>query len=191
MQGRFRHATHVLRVAALFLVGIGAFLIARWVLIPADFGTLGFYRAGALDDVRARPIAYAGSASCDSCHVGKYWSDFDDAEATFMADPKHDNKHSALSCEACHGPLAFHVVEKKKEEAAAEAGEDVEGEGTPVSQVASDDLCLGCHRKITARPEAQPQVVVGEHEDGTTDECVSCHRPHRPRTDEDEDEDAA
>ena len=53
MRGRFRHATHIVRMAIVFLVGVAAFLIARWAAIPADFGTLGFYRAGAIDDVRA------------------------------------------------------------------------------------------------------------------------------------------
>lgn len=177
MRGRFRHAGHIMRVATVFLVGTVAFLIARWALIPADFGTLGFYRAGAIDEARARPIAYAGNASCVDCHLGKYENEFADP-ATPPADPVKDNRHSVLRCESCHGPLAGHAITQKKRD----AGEDAPD--TPVPQVAADKLCLGCHLEITARPEFQPQVLVGDH--GDNDKCDSCHRAHRPRTDEDE-----
>ena len=177
MRGRFRHATHLVRMASLFGVGFTAFLIARWALVPADFGTFGFYRAGAIEDARVRPIAYAGRASCESCHVGKYEHEFADPEHP-PADLVKDNRHSVLRCESCHGPLAAHAIDQKKKE----AGE--EGADIPVALVAADKLCLGCHREITGRPEFQPQVLVGDH--GDDDKCDSCHRPHRPRTDEDE-----
>ena len=39
------------------------------LLVPSDFGVYGFYRAGALNDVKARPIAYAGRAACEECHA--------------------------------------------------------------------------------------------------------------------------
>ena len=32
------------------------------------FGRYGFFRAGALDDLRARPLHYAGHAACEDCH---------------------------------------------------------------------------------------------------------------------------
>jgi hypothetical protein len=83
-----------------------------------------------------------------------------------------------LRCESCHGPLAAHAINQKKRD----AGEDVPD--VAVRLVAADTLCLGCHLEITARPEFQPQVLVGDH--GDNDKCDSCHRPHRPRTDEDE-----
>ena len=51
-----------------------------------------------------------------------------------------------------------------------------------VPKVGSDTLCLVCHGQVTGRPKTQPQVVAGDH--GGTDSCISCHRPHRPRTDE-------
>ena len=178
MRGRFRHATHIVRVATVFLVGFTGFLIARWAYIPADFGTLGFYRAGAIDDVRARPIGYVGRAACEECHVGKYWSDADDAEAASAANPVKDNRHFVLGCEACHGSLPAHVVYQRKPE--SERGDNKE----PVPLVAADKLCLGCHLQVTGRPEHQPQVLVGDH--GDNDKCESCHRPHRPRTDEDD-----
>jgi predicted CXXCH cytochrome family protein len=168
-----RHTTHVVRVALLFLAGMTVFLIARRAFVPPDFGTLGFYRAGTLDDVKAHKIAYAGAKACDECHAGTYDGEVAGPSAKNQAaplpaafDPRKDNKHSVLRCESCHGPLAFHIDEPKA-----------------VAKVGADKLCLGCHRQITGRPSTQPQVVPGDH--GGTDSCISCHRPHRPRTDED------
>lgn len=184
MRGRFGHASHILRMAALFLAGFVAFLIARAVLVPADFNTLGFYRAGAIDDVRARPIAYAGRSACEGCHAGIYWSTADDAKETAEANPKKDNRHSVLRCETCHGPLNAHRLEKEAKDKAEAAGKEFTGKEVPVPHVAGDKLCLGCHRQITGRPEMQPQIVPVDH--GGQDKCESCHRPHRPRTDEDE-----
>ena len=177
MRSRFPHATHIVRVAMLFLAGAVFFLVARWVLVPKDFGTYGFYRTGAIDDARLRPIAYAGRASCEGCHVGKYESETGDPD-TPPPDPVKDNRHFVLRCESCHGALAFHSVDQKKKE------EGGEGSERPVPLVSGDKLCLGCHRQILGRPDHQPQVVVGDH--GDNDTCESCHRPHRPRTDEDE-----
>jgi hypothetical protein len=186
MGDRFRHATHVARVAIVFLAGVVLLLIARAVLVPDDFGTFGFYRAGAIEDARKTPIAYAGQTACEGCHSGTYWSDADDAREVFAANPKLDNRHSGLRCEACHGPMAFHAAREKAEEAADAEGKELpeDPNAKPVPLVAGDLLCLGCHKEITARPEFQPQVLVGDH--GDNDACDSCHRPHRPRTDEDE-----
>src|SRR5205823_1356173 len=72
MRGRFEHAGHVMRVAAIFAIGLSGFLVLRWILVPRDFGLYGFYRAGALNDNRARPPAHAGRAACEECHSGVY-----------------------------------------------------------------------------------------------------------------------
>ena len=188
MRSRFRHASHIARVALVFLGGTLAFLIARAALIPDDFGTLGFYRAGAIDDARLTPIAYAGRTACETCHGGTYWSLADDAEAAATADPKGDNAHAVLRCESCHGPLYFHQVAKEREDKEKEgAGGDsakTSGPDKPVPLVAADTLCLTCQREITGRPAFQPQVLTGDH--GDNEKCDSCHRPHRPRTDEDD-----
>ena len=72
MGDRLQHARHVVRMAAVLAVGLVAFLIARSALIPPDFGVLGYYRAGALDDIKALPIVYAGRTACMECHDGTY-----------------------------------------------------------------------------------------------------------------------
>jgi predicted CXXCH cytochrome family protein len=177
MGDRFQHARHVLRVGAVLGVGLVAFLVARWALIPSDFGVLGYYRAGALTDARARPIAYAGRAACMECHNGAYDPPEPEAGAparktalTTPLDPVRDNKHFKLNCEACHGPLQKHVADEDK--------------ALPVPKVGSDALCLGCHRRLDGRPKTQPQVLPATHKksgDEKKDACVACHKPHWPK----------
>lgn len=166
MRDRFRHSQHVLRAGVVLLFGFVAFLALRWLALPSDFGVYGFYRAGALDDVKAHPIAYAGRAACEQCHGGTY--DLPGAGTGAVppeADPVKDNRHFAIRCEACHGPLASHVGDPS----------------LPVDAVGGDQLCLGCHAQLAGRPSTQPQIVAADH--SGTDPCVSCHRPHRPRPD--------
>jgi hypothetical protein len=177
MPGRFRHYGHVLRVAVLFAIGVGGFLVVRHVLVPSDFGRFGFYRAGALNDVKAKPIGYAGRAACEECHAGTY-DPPDDAKKpaadtvittaglSWPVDKDVDNKHALLNCESCHGPLALHANDPEK----------------TVRKVGNDHLCLTCHREMPGRPKSQPQVIAGDH--GDNDPCISCHKPHRPKTDE-------
>jgi Cytochrome c554 and c-prime len=179
MGDRFRHARHVFRMGVVIGIALVVFLIARAAMIPSDFGLLGYYRAGALEDNRAHPIVYAGRAACLECHDGVYDPPapgdpaFDLALTAAAAsdDPLHGNKHAQLNCEACHGPLQKHVADEDKE--------------LPVPKVAADALCLGCHLQIAGRPAFQPQVSpiphttdVGE----TTAGCVGCHTPHWPKT---------
>ena len=213
MKGRFQHSGHVFRVAAIFAMGIAGFLVLRWMLVPRDFGLYGFYRAGALTDIRAKPPAHAGRAACEECHSGVYDppDDFTPAAGvvvktaalTWPVEKDVDNKHALLNCEACHGPLAKHADDPEK----------------TAPKVGNDKLCLTCHRELPGRPNAQPQVEPGDHSDranarqrvsprerrgdqavpaservggsagakppgSMNDPCVSCHKPHRPKTDE-------
>jgi hypothetical protein len=178
MRDRFRHHQHVFRVGAVLGVGLVAFLIARAAAIPSDFGVLGFYRAGALDDIRALPLVHAGRTACLECHDGTYDPPESENEASAKAlatmvplDPARDNKHFRLNCEACHGPLQKHVADDDKE--------------LPVPKVASARLCLNCHGKVSGRPKFQPQVVPAAHANDVgqmTDGCVGCHKPHWPKT---------
>ena len=94
---------HVFRVAVLFLFGLIAFMAVRSALIPADFGRYGFYRAGALDDVRARPIRYAGEASCRDCHEEPF-------------EVRKGQGHQRVKCEACHGPVRERDVMRKEKD---------------------------------------------------------------------------
>jgi hypothetical protein len=179
MGERFRHARHLLRVGAVLGLGLVAFVIAQSALVPSDFGLYGYYRAGALNDIRAVPIVYAGRTACLECHDGVYDPPEPDDDASsgkrpakIVLDPLKDNRHSSLGCEACHGPLKKHVDDTEKD----------------VPKVAADGLCLGCHRSLNGRPKSQPQIVPADHKKAdlrTKDGCVSCHKPHWPKTEAD------
>lgn len=167
---RFSHAQHVVRVAGLFAVGLLAFLILRWLVVPADFGQYGFYRGGALSEARARPLAYAGAKSCEACHHDTYALPKDWPKIEPGKEPPED-KHAIMRCETCHGPLAAHAADKT----------------IPVAQVGADKLCLTCHREIAGRPRSQPQIVPNE-DHGNGEACMSCHAPHFPKPKPDPDD---
>lgn len=147
--GRSDYA-HVFRVAALFVLALVAFVALRWWFLPGDFGVLGFYRAGALEDNRARPIAYAGAEACADCHADVVTS-------------RQGSRHERIGCEACHGPLARHA-----------SGEAEPAPGRPDPRV----TCVRCHAMRAGKPRGFPQVDIADHApDGP---CTACHHPHHP-----------
>lgn len=75
-------------------------------------------------------------------------------------------KHKIIGCETCHGALLKHA--DNPEVAVAKADGPV--------------LCLRCHAANTGKPAHQPTVVAKDHSDEDT--CVSCHKAHDPRTDQ-------
>jgi hypothetical protein len=147
-----RDWAHLIRPAVVLIIGLAIFLIARAAIVPKDFGRYGHYRAGALDAVRAKPLAYAGQDTCVACH---------DAQATARA----AGKHAHVSCESCHGPQNAHATA------------DDPGAAKPkLPDVAN--LCRRCHEKDAAKPAAFPQVVTVSHSQGML--CNTCHQPHNP-----------
>jgi cytochrome c7-like protein len=151
MGGRPNDYSHLIRIAALFAAGLLVFLTGRSFFVPKDFGVYGHYRAGALDDARARPVTFAGQAACVECH-----SDIGDLRKT--------SRHATVSCEACHGPLATHA-----------AGDE------PLEPVRPDGVktCVGCHLQSRSKPPAFPQINVADH--AGDNRCVECHNPHAPK----------
>jgi len=146
---RFKDQIHLIRMGLLFAAGLGAFLVAREVLVPRDFGLYGHYRAGALADVRSLPLHYAGRAACAECH--------DD-----VVKARAGSAHQKVGCEACHGPLAVHAADPSQLE--------------PVLPDAS--VCRVCHLENVAKPKGFPQVNPEDHADGeacTT--CHHPHHP--------------
>lgn len=152
MSDLFKDKEHLVRMAALFAVGIGLFLIARAALVPEGFGELGHYRTGALEDNRNVPLGYAGRATCSNpeCH-----SD--------VLEARRGSRHEAVSCEACHGPLARHA-----EDPGALAPDRPD----------KKKVCLRCHLADAAKPAKFPQVDPKEH--GGEGGCDECHKPHHP-----------
>jgi hypothetical protein len=151
MAGRPNDYSHLIRIAALFATGLLVFLAGRSYFVPGDFGVYGHYRAGALEDVKAHPISFAGQAACVECH-----SDVGDLRKTA--------RHAKVSCEACHGPLAGHA-----------AGDE------PLKPTRPDGVktCTGCHLQSRSKPSTFPQINVAEH--AGDNRCVECHNPHAPK----------
>jgi hypothetical protein len=141
---------HVLRMVAAFGVAIAAFLVWRAWMVPPDFGTLGHYRAGAIAEIAALPVVYAGQAECVSCH-----SDVEEART--------GSRHAGIRCEACHGPLGKH----------ARSETDV----API-RPSTRGVCLTCHTSRVGMPARFPAIVVKEHSDAGP--CTECHKPHAP-----------
>lgn len=154
MGERFRDTEHLVRLAALFAVGIVSFFILAAMMIPKDFGKYGHYRPGALDDNRAHAVVFAGREACADCH--------DD-----IVTERSGSHHARVSCESCHGALAAHA-------------EDPDALVPELPEATA--LCLECHQTNVARPKDFPQVDAAEHAEGSP--CTDCHSPHHPEFDE-------
>lgn len=150
MRQLFRDSEHLVRLAVLFVAAVIVFIAARAMLIPKGFGEYGHYRAGAIDDVAAHGMKFAGRAACLDCH--------DEIGAT-----KAKGKHAGVGCEACHGALSAHVADPQAV--------------TPVKPDPKT-LCVVCHAKNTAKPKGFPQVDPKEHAGDAS--CADCHDPHSP-----------
>jgi len=150
MPSDLRHAKHLIMLGVVVAGGMAAFLLLRAAVVPADFGQYGHYRGGALEDNRRRAVAFAGQAACAPCH-----------EEAVAARGK--GRHQKVSCEACHGALAFHAEDPARKPKLPEAAE----------------LCRRCHEADTAKPKGFPQVVLKEHYGGEA--CSSCHQAHAPK----------
>lgn len=145
----FREWEHLLRLAALFAAGIAVFVVVRLLLVPADYGRLGPYRAGAIAQNRTRAIAYAGEVACVACH-------------TDVEELRKTNAHARVSCESCHGPLAAHADDP----------------AVAVVRPDPRATCAVCHRPNAAKPPGFATVVFAEHADeGPCTTCHAPHAP--------------
>jgi hypothetical protein len=145
-----RDYQHVLRMAVVFAAGLAAFLLWRSWMVPADFGTLGHFRANAIVEAAERTPRFAGQASCMSCH--------EDAQRV-----RATSSHATVSCEACHGPLGEH----------ARGASDV----API-RPSTRATCLSCHTSRVGVPAAFPRIIPREHSEAGP--CTDCHTAHAP-----------
>lgn len=147
----FEDSKHLIRIALVFLGVLGLFLIARSFIVPKSFGKYGHYRADAITEIAARPVAFGGHEVCEACH-------------SEVLDVKKTGKHANVACEACHGPQAAHAEDPGLKKPAR-----------PDTSI----LCVRCHEAHVAKPKAFPQVVSKDHAGGVA--CGTCHQPHRPK----------
>ena len=151
LKAPLKDAGHLIRIALVFLAALGVFLVARTFIVPHSFGKYGHFRADAMTEIAARPVAFAGHDVCEACHSEVF-------------ELKKTGKHVNVKCEACHGPLAGHA-------------EDPSSRVPPKLDTAI--LCVKCHEANAAKPKAFPQVVSKEHAGEVA--CGTCHQPHRPK----------
>jgi len=148
---------HVLRPLWVAIAFVALILLARYFLVPGDFGvhgdsfTFNFHRASNVDEWKAFPVGYLGSDVCVECHGENV--------ENLAASP-----HAIIQCENCHGP-----------------GKDHPETENPATMVIdrSRDLCLRCHADLgyadTSRANL-PAINSAAHY--VESECVKCHNPH-------------
>jgi len=142
---------HLIRMAGLFVLGITAFVVLRWVMVPSDFGELGHYRSGAVLDNMNRPRVFAGQAACVECHAD-------------VVELRAKGRHAGVACESCHGALAGHAASPI--------------EAKPVRPDART-TCIVCHTASISKPASFPQVLPAEH--APEGSCAACHAVHNPK----------
>lgn len=149
MKERFKDHVHLIRMGLLFAGGLVVFLVVREVLVPADFGVFGHFRASALVDARSVPLQHAGRDACGECHEE-------------VVEARAGSGHQQVGCEACHGPLAAHAGDP------SQVQPELPGAST----------CLLCHLPNVAKPAGFPQVDPEEHAGSEAcTECHLPHHP--------------
>lgn len=157
----FKDTEHLIRLAAVLVLAVVAFVALRAAVVPKSFGQYGHYRANAIGEIAARPVAHAGHEVCEGCH-------------TDVVDQKKLGRHVVVPCEACHGPQAKHADDPATIKPA---------------KLDTAVVCSRCHEANSAKPKAFPQVATADHAQGIA--CDACHQPHRPKIEENKTEEAA
>jgi len=136
------------RLSLLTLLIIGAYFTARSVLTPRSFGQFGWYRGDALEELRERPVVYAGRNGCTECHK-------DAVQKVAKAE------HKSLGCETCHGVSMAHA----------------DNPDVKLPKL-TDHLCLRCHERAPARPVWLKQMEPAKHYNNQRCvECHVPHQP--------------
>ena len=154
---------HVLRPLWVAIAFVALILLARYILVPKDFGvqddsfTYNFHRASNVQEWKDFPVKYEGHEVCIECHEEKGES--------LAASP-----HESIECENCHGPGNAHI----DSESAADITIDMRRE-----------LCLRCHSDlgyVGINRSSIPGIDPKEH--NVDSECAECHNPHNPDLEE-------
>jgi hypothetical protein len=151
MRNSLKESEHLIRLVLVLCATVLIFLVVRHAVVPRSFGEFGHYRGAALEEIRSRPVSFAGKAVCADCHDE-------------VVKIKSEGKHAGVSCEACHGPTAAHTDDPMTNHAV---------KPNPAT------LCVRCHEAEPAKPKTFPQVVSKDHAGGLS--CIECHKPHSPK----------
>lgn len=152
-------------------IGVVGFAKARSMVVPADFGKLGHFRASAITDAAAREPRHLGSAACADCHSEIY-------------DPWSKGKHTRPQCENCHGPGMLHVKVMSDDSVAAYRDPILKNKDAlrPTTGIRE---CKWCHLKTFERPTTLKYItsvrghIIGKGGTFTpASKCTDCHDPH-------------
>jgi hypothetical protein len=148
---------HVLRPLWLALAAIALLLVARYIMVPGDFGvhgrnfTYGFHRLGNIGDWQNFPAKYKNREYCNECHEDKV------AENSA-------SKHREIQCENCHGPAYGHPDDPEK-----------------LIVDRSREQCLRCHELLPYPGSLRGKLKGIDPEKHNPDQaCADCHNPHHP-----------
>jgi len=152
---------HVLRPLWVAIAFIALVLLARYILVPKDFGVQGqggsftynFHRASNVQEWKDFPIKYLGKEVCVECH-------------TENGEKLASSPHTVIECENCHGPGLDHPETENPE---------------TMNIDRSRALCLRCHAHL-GYPESNRSLIPGidPNEHNVDSECVECHDSHNP-----------
>jgi hypothetical protein len=140
----------VTRLGMVIAVLLAIVLSLRFLILPPSFFSARPHQAAKVEREMAKPLHYAGVASCRTCHAQQF-------------DAKYTGFHRNIACENCHGPSAQHAA-------------DANAAAPPKPR--ERKFCLACHAYDASRPDGFPQVDPQKHNPGM--QCVSCHDPHHP-----------
>lgn len=149
--------SHVLRPLYVVVVLLAIALVARAMVVPADFGIgergymYGWHRQNNEAEWKAVKVKFRPRDYCKDCHSDKM--------ALISKSP-----HTIINCQNCHGPARDHPLDPPKL--------DIDRRR---------ELCLRCHSSLPY-PTSGRTVIRGfdpaAHNPGMP--CVSCHNPHSP-----------
>lgn len=147
---------HFLRPLYVILSLAGIILIARFFIVPEDFGihergyTYGWFRKGNSEEWKAVTVKYQGKDYCKDCHA--------EQEKQILASP-----HRIIQCENCHGPAMGHPVNPEK-----------------LTIDRTRELCLRCHAFLPYPTSGRSELKgIDPDQHNTGVPCAVCHDPHQ------------
>lgn len=140
----------VRRLGLVLAILVGVVVLVRFVVLPPAYFSTRLHRASTVRREVAKPIHFAGMATCRECHSEEY-------------ETKTAGYHKGLACETCHGPSVEHAENPMS-----------------VKPYAPRDrkFCPVCHAYDRSRPTGFPQINPATHNVGLA--CITCHNPHDP-----------
>lgn len=149
---------HVWHPLFIVLVVVCVILLARALIVPADFGIYergymyGWHRKSNEAEWKAVRVKYKTARACAECHKDKY-------------NDIRESAHATISCENCHGPNYDHPQDPL---------------GMTIDRTRS--LCIRCHSYLPYQGALRGSIPgIDPEKHYPSAGCVMCHIPHNPK----------